>query len=186
MNDKYWRSRSESLSANGEDKPTANNQPQDDGELEDGEIDSKSDTDDSDSLGSEADDSILLNIGDKMDGINDYDPATLAHQHGSNTGNSGTSTQSGPGSKEEAFRLFSIKYPNAPVALVDLSQTDLEILAKYVYFDRNIHDLDLKLPISCLECQNEGHIADVCPAKEVCSVLHLVIYFHITNLKYEV
>ncbi|CDM37024.1 hypothetical protein CBS147339_2301 [Penicillium roqueforti] len=166
VNDKYWRSRSESLSANGEDKPTANNQPQDDGELEDGEIDSKSDTDDSDSLGSEADDSILLNIGDKMDGINDYDPATLAHQHGSNTGNSGTSTQSGPGSKEEAFRLFSIKYPNAPVALVDLSQTDLEILAKYVYFDRNIHDLDLKLPISCLECQNEGHIADVCPAKE--------------------
>ncbi|KAJ5203280.1 hypothetical protein N7449_005359 [Penicillium cf. viridicatum] len=170
VNEKYWRSRSASVSANDEDKPTANDQSQNDDELEDGEIDSKSDTDDSDSLGSEADDSILLNIGDKMgmDGA-DYDPATLAHQHGSNAGNSnpkGASTQTGPGSKEEAFRLFSLKYPNAPIALVDLSQTDLEIIAKYVYFDRNIHDLDLKLPISCIECQCEGHMADVCPAKE--------------------
>ncbi|KAJ5522260.1 hypothetical protein N7527_006375 [Penicillium freii] len=168
VNDKYWRSRSASVSANGEDKPTANDQPQNDDELEDGEIDSKSDTDDSDSLGSEADDSILLNIGDKMgmDGANDYDPATLAHQHGSSSNLKGASTQTGPGSKEEAFRLFSLKYPNTPVALIDLSQTDLEIIAKYVYFDRNIHDLDLKLPISCIECQREGHMADVCPAKE--------------------
>ncbi|KAJ5700538.1 hypothetical protein N7536_003551 [Penicillium majusculum] len=170
VNDKYWRSRSASVSANGEDKPTptANDQSQNDDELEDGEIDSKSDTDDSDSLGSEADDSILLNIGDKMgmDGANDYDPATLAHQHGSNANLNGSSTQTGPGSKEEAFRLFSLKYPNAPIALVDLSQTDLEIIAKYVYFDRNIHDLDLKLPISCIECHREGHMADVCPAKE--------------------
>ncbi|KGO37731.1 hypothetical protein PEX1_019350 [Penicillium expansum] len=134
VNDKYWRSRSASVSVNGEDKPTTNDQFQNDDELEDGEIDSKSDTDDTDSLGSEADDSILLNIGDKMgmDGANDYDPATLAHQHASTTGNSnlkGASAQTGPGSKEEAFRLFSIKYPNAPVALVDLSQADLEILA---------------------------------------------------------
>ncbi|OQE96098.1 hypothetical protein PENNAL_c0001G09619 [Penicillium nalgiovense] len=134
VNDKFWRSRSASVSANSEDKPSTNNQSQNEDELEDGEIDSKSDTDDSDSLGSEADDSILLNIGEKMgmDGANDYDPATLAHQHGSNTGDSnrkGASTQSGPGSKEEAFRLFSSKYPNAPVALVDLSKTDLEIIA---------------------------------------------------------
>lgn len=182
VNDKYWRSRSASVSANGEDKPATNNQSQIDDELEDGEIDSKSDTEDSDSLGSEADDSILLNIGDKMgiDSAIDYDPATLAHQHGSTTGNSnlkGASTQIGPGSKEEAFRLFSIKYPNAPIALVDLSQTDLEILAKYVFFDRNIHDIDLKLPISCIECQREGHVADVCPAKEVCSIWHPVTYF---------
>ncbi|KAJ5504059.1 hypothetical protein N7463_006933 [Penicillium fimorum] len=173
VNEKYWRSRSESdASANGEEKPTANDKSDNDDELEDGEIDSKSDTDDSDSLGSEADDSILLNIGDKMgmDGANDYDPATLAHQHASNTEDSnmkGGATQSGPGSKEEAFQLFSSKYPNAPTALVDLSQTDLEILAKYVYFDRSIHDLDLKLPISCIECQNEGHLADVCPSKEL-------------------
>ncbi|KOS40535.1 hypothetical protein ACN38_g8611 [Penicillium nordicum] len=164
VNDKYWRSRSASVSANDEDKPTTNDQSQNDDELEDGEIDSKSDTDDSDSLGSEADDSILLNIGDKM--ADDYDPATLAHEHGSNSNLKGASAQTGPGSKEEAFRLFSLKYPNAPIALVDLSQTDLEIIAKYVYFDRNIHDLDLKLPISCIECQCEGHMADVCPAKE--------------------
>ncbi|KXG53093.1 uncharacterized protein PGRI_001430 [Penicillium griseofulvum] len=137
VNDKYWRSRSESVaSVNGEEKPTVNDHSENDDELEDGEIDSKSDTDDSD-LGSEADDSILLNIGDKMgmDGANDYDPATLAHQHASNTGNpnlKSASIQSGPGSKEEAFRIFSIKYPSAPTALVDLSQTDLESLAKYV------------------------------------------------------
>ncbi|KAJ5206202.1 hypothetical protein N7491_003177 [Penicillium cf. griseofulvum] len=172
VNDKYWRSRSDSVaSANGEKRLTANDHSENDDELEDGEIDSKSDTDDSDSLGSEADDSILLNIGDKMgmDGANDYNPATLAHQHASNTDHSNlksASTQSGPGSKEEAFRLFSIKYPSAPTALVDLSQTDLENLAKFVYFDRSIHDLDLRLPISCLECQSEGHMADVCPAKE--------------------
>ncbi|OQE43439.1 hypothetical protein PENCOP_c003G02415 [Penicillium coprophilum] len=173
VNDKYWRSRSESVaSTNGEEKPTANDQSENDNELEDGEIDSKSDTDDSDSLGSEADDSILLNIGDKMemDAANDYDPATLAHQHNSSTGDSniirGGSTQSGSGSKEEAFQLFTSKYPNAPTALVDLSQTDLEILAKYVFFDRSIHDLDLKLPISCIECQSEGHLADICPTKE--------------------
>ncbi|KAJ5823477.1 hypothetical protein N7447_005817 [Penicillium robsamsonii] len=144
VNDKYWRSRSESVaSANGEEKPKANDKSDNDDELEDGEIDSKSDTDDSDSLGSEADDSILLNIGDKMemDGANNYDPATLAHQHASNTGDSnmkGGATQSGPGSKEEAFQLFSSKYPNAPTALVDLSQTDLEILANFLSHASNV------------------------------------------------
>ncbi|KAJ5169713.1 uncharacterized protein N7500_002496 [Penicillium coprophilum] len=150
VNDKYWRSRSESVaSTNGEEKPTANDQSEHDNELEDGEIDSKSDTDDSDSLGSEADDSILLNIGDKMemDGTNNYDPATLAHQHNSNTGDSniirGGSTQSGSGSKEEAFQLFSSKYPNAPTALVDLSQTDLEILA-------NVHTAVLGINIKAI------------------------------------
>lgn len=182
VNDKYWRSRSGSVSsANGEDKPPANGETQQedqsqkeaqsehDDELEDGEIDSKSESSDSDSLGSEADDSILLNIGEKMgtDGSNDYDPADLAHKHGLGKDNS---HKTGPGSKEEAFQLFSKKYPNAPTALVDLSKEDFEILANYVYFDRNIHDIDLKLPVSCIECQCEGHLAEVCPEKEVCSL----------------
>ncbi|KAJ5476618.1 hypothetical protein N7475_002347 [Penicillium sp. IBT 31633x] len=142
VNDKFWRSRSGSASsANGEDKPTANNDsPKEDhsqkeDELEDGEIESKSDTDYSDSLGSEADDSILLNIGDKMgvDGANNYNPAALAHEHGLGKDNSDLT---GSGSKEEAFRLFASKYPSAPTALVDLSQQDLDILAKY---QKNVH-----------------------------------------------
>jgi hypothetical protein len=180
VNDKYWRSRSGSASsAAGEDKPSAKEPSQED-ELEEGEIDSRSESDDSDSLGSEADDSILLNIGEKMgmDGANDYSPADLAQQH---RNDNNISQATGSGLKEEAFRLFSSKYPNAPTALVDLSQEDLEILAKYVYFDRNIHDIDLKLPISCIECHSEGHLADVCPAKEVCSSLSFT-RFHITNL----
>lgn len=186
VNDKFWRSRSGSASsANGEDKPTANNDsPKEDhsqkeDELEDGEIESKSDTDYSDSLGSEADDSILLNIGDKMgvDGANNYNPAALAHEHGLGKDNSDLT---GSGSKEEAFRLFASKYPSAPTALVDLSQQDLDILAKYVYFDLNIHDIDLKLPISCIECQREGHLADVCPAKEVRSLV--IAHFSLANL----
>ncbi|KAJ5779637.1 hypothetical protein N7457_007357 [Penicillium paradoxum] len=139
VNDKYWRSRSGSVSsASGEDKPSEKpsenieiqkeDQTQGEDELEDGEIDSKSESSDSDSLGSEADDSILLNIGDKMgaDAADDYSPADLAHKHGLSKANS---HPTGPGSKEEAFRLFSSKYPNAPTSLVDLSQQDLEILA---------------------------------------------------------
>ncbi|KAJ5138465.1 uncharacterized protein N7515_003313 [Penicillium bovifimosum] len=165
VNDRYWRSRSGSASsADGGDKPSAK-EPSQENELEEGEVDSRSESDYSDSLGSEADDSILLNIGEKidMDGANDYNPADLAQQHRiDNT----VSQATGSGLKEEAFRIFSIKYPNAPTALVDLTQEDLEILAKYVYFNRNIHDLDLKLPITCIECHSEGHLADVCPAKE--------------------
>ncbi|KAJ5544713.1 hypothetical protein N7461_007017 [Penicillium sp. DV-2018c] len=180
VNDKYWRSRSGSASsAEGEDKPSAKepSQPPAEGEdkpsakvpsqeddLEEGEIDSRSESDDSD-LSSEADDSILLNIGEKtgMDGANDYSPADLAQQHRIENN---ISQAPSSGLKEKAFRLFSSKYPSTPTALVDLIQEDLEIVAKYVYYDRNIHDLDLKLPITCIECHREGHLADVCPSKE--------------------
>lgn len=180
VNDRYWRSRSESTSPAppGAEEPqgeevNANEQSGDEEELEEGEIDSKSESDDSDSLDSEADDSILLNIGDKMDGVdsgNDYDPATLALQHASNNTN-GNGTSFGSPSKEEAFRQFSRKYPTAPTSLIDLNQHDLELQAKYVHFDKNIHDLDLRLPVSCIECQREGHMADVCPFKEVCLLI---------------
>jgi protein AIR1/2 len=180
VNDKYWRSRSESVSSaipEGEEpqakKVKANGQNEEEDELEEGEIDSKSESDDSDSLDSEADDSILLNIGDKLDGVdggNNYDPATLAHQHTSNNTNVNGVSHGSP-SKEEAFRQFSRKYPTAPTALIDLNQQDLEIQAHYVHFDKNIHDIDLRLPISCIECQREGHMADICPSKEVCLLI---------------
>ncbi|CAG8131454.1 unnamed protein product [Penicillium olsonii] len=173
VNDKYWRSRSESVSSvsDGAGEPDAkkaksSTQPAEEDELEEGEIDSKSESDDT-SLDSEADDSILLNIGEKesgVGGVEDYDPATLAHQHSSNA----ATTMNGGSShgKEDAFRQFARKYPTAPTSLIDLSQQDLEIQAKFIHFGTNIHDLDLKLPVSCIECQKEGHLADICPLKE--------------------
>lgn len=177
VNDKYWRSRSDSVSSasDGAEGPEtkkargSTESAEEDG-LEEGEVDSKSESDDT-SLDSEADDSILLNIGEKANGVggpHDYDPATLAHQHGSNT----TTTMSGGSShgKEEAFRQFARKYPTAPTSLIDLSQQDLEIQAKIIHFSTDIHDLDLRLPVSCIECQREGHLADVCPSKEVWSL----------------
>ncbi|KAJ5345015.1 hypothetical protein N7452_003019 [Penicillium brevicompactum] len=174
INDKYWRARSDSASSGGEGagepeekKSKTDNDSAEEDELEEGEIDSKSESDDT-SLDSEADDSILLNIGEKMNGQNgaeDYDPATLAHQHGSVNGNTSTNGGSSNG-KEEAFRTFSLKYPTAPTSLIDLGQQDLEIQAKFIHFGTNIHDLDLKLPVSCIECQREGHMAEICPLKE--------------------
>jgi hypothetical protein len=178
VNDKYWRSRSDSASsANSEARARKKSRTQED--LEEGEIDSKSESDDSDSLDSEADDSILLNIGSKENGMNDgedYDPERLMPENGIQNGttavstSNGVGTESGSQSKEEAFRLFALKYPTAPTSLVDLNKNDLETQSRYVYYDRNIHDLDLKLPISCIECQTEGHMADICPTKEVCSL----------------
>jgi protein AIR1/2 len=178
VNDKYWRSRSDSASsANSEAR--ARKQPRIQEDLEEGEIDSKSESDDSDSLDSEADDSILLNIGSKENGMDDgedYDPERLMPENGIQNGttaastSNGVETESGSQSKEEAFRLFALKYPTAPTSLVDLNKKDLETQSRYVYYDRNIHDLDLKLPISCIECQTEGHMADICLTKEVCSL----------------
>ncbi|KAJ6051180.1 hypothetical protein N7460_001714 [Penicillium canescens] len=174
VNDKYWRSRSDSASsANSEARARKKSRTQED--LEEGEIDSKSESDDSDSLDSAADDSILLNIGSKENGLDDgedYDPERLMPGNGIQNGTTAASTsngvemESGSQSKEEAFRLFALKYPTAPTSLVDLNRKDLETQSRYVYYDRSIHDLDLKLPISCIECQTEGHMADICPTKE--------------------
>jgi protein AIR1/2 len=177
VNDKYWRSRSDSASS-ADSEARARKQPRTQEDLEEGEIDSKSESDDSDSLDSEADDSILLNIGSKENGLDEgegYDPERLMPENGVPNGTTATSTSNGvditPGSpsKEEAFRLFALKYPTAPTSLVDLNKEDLETQSRYVYYDRNIHDLDLKLPVSCIECQTEGHMIDICPTKEVCS-----------------
>ncbi|KAJ5679624.1 hypothetical protein N7462_007868 [Penicillium macrosclerotiorum] len=167
VNGTYWRSRSASVSSEGTDE-----------DVEEGEVDSRSDSEDSDSLGSEADDSILLNIGTKTeDGVDDYDPESVfldgkqinghtdgqPHDNAAPLLNSGATTTE---TKEDAFRNFSQKYPTAPVTLMDLMKEDMDIQAKFVYWDRDVNDIDLQLPVGCTECLRQGHMAEVCPTKE--------------------
>ncbi|CEO59995.1 hypothetical protein PMG11_04639 [Penicillium brasilianum] len=153
VNGTYWRSRSASVSSEDEDGS------------EEGEVNSGSDSDDSE-LDSEADDSLMLNIGTKADGADDYDPESLLKENGTNgqphTGAGAVQTES----KEEAFKRFSEKYPTAPVSLLDLQQDDMDIQAKFVYWDRDVNAIDLQLPVGCIECLHQGHMAEVCPTKE--------------------
>lgn len=178
VNDTYWRTRSASVSSGASDtqENTANkDKAEETSELEEGEVDSKSESDGSISSNSEADDSILLNIGAKN--ANDATPAEAlladgAHPNGVANGQLNGSTKgtdtSGPAeSKEDAFQRFSRKYPTAPIALVDLSQEDFEEQAKYVHWALDINEIDLQLPVMCIECQGAGHLAEVCPTKEV-------------------
>jgi protein AIR1/2 len=70
-------------------------------------------------------------------------------------------------SKEESSKSFAQVYSVPPVVLADLTLTDLEVQARHFYYDRTVHDLDLSKPIKCTECLQEGHLAIVCPTKEV-------------------
>jgi protein AIR1/2 len=70
-------------------------------------------------------------------------------------------------SKEEAFRVFSQTYSTPPAVLADLNHKDLKSQARYFFYDRSIHDLDLSKHIACTECLQEGHLAIICPTKEV-------------------
>lgn len=181
VNDTYWRTRSASISsgasdaaedAGDKDKAGENSELE---ELEEGEVDSKSDSDGSVSSNSEADDSILLNLGAKN--ANDSTPAealladgahTDAVANGQTNGSIKTLDKSGLAeSKENAFQHFSRKYPTAPITLVDLIQEDFEEQAVYVHWALDINDIDLQLPVVCIECQGLGHLAEVCPTKEV-------------------
>ncbi|KAJ6126806.1 hypothetical protein N7523_002418 [Penicillium sp. IBT 18751x] len=177
VNDTYWRTRSASVSSgvSNTQEPTADKDKADaSSELEEGEVDSKSESDGSISSNSEADDSILLNLGAKN--ANDATPAeTLLADgvqpngvtNGETNGIAKRVDASGPAeSKEEAFQRFSRKYPTAPTALVDLSREDFEEQAKYVHWALDINEIDLQLPIVCIECQGLGHLAEVCPTKE--------------------
>ncbi|KAJ5574748.1 hypothetical protein N7450_008647 [Penicillium hetheringtonii] len=184
VNEKYWRSRSDSASSAGSDVAKKDEAPEnEDSSSEEGEMDSPSDSDDSESLDSEADDSIMLNIGTKHEqAADDYDPEVLELDSGLANGNTNGDTHgisnrkrsdslldpksSLAESKEEAFQIFSRRYPTAPVTLVDLSKSDLEKQAKFLYWDLEIHTLDLQLPIGCVECLRQGHMAEVCPTKE--------------------
>jgi protein AIR1/2 len=191
VNGKYWRSRSESVST-GCDNDNASQSNSDDvseeGEVqEDDSSDSSQmqlsgDSDDS-SLDSEADDSILLNIGSrnqtqdpsqKQNGRSaleddDYDPEALPVSQSSNKVKpyDGAADSSSTVPKEEAFRRFSRKYPTNPSVLADLNREDMETQAKYIFYDRDINEINLQLPVACTECMREGHLAEVCPHKEV-------------------
>lgn len=181
VNGAYWRSRSASVSSAASEVAGDKGENERSG-LEEGEVDSRSESDELISLNSEADDSIMLNIGSKKDSpTDDYDPESLIVNHAQTNGhtrdvpNGNVSTsladgQIGPReTKEEAFQRFSRKYPTAPIALVDLDKTDFETVAKYLHWDREISEIDLQLPVGCIECRGLGHLAAVCPTKEVCT-----------------
>ncbi|KKZ62923.1 hypothetical protein EMCG_02769 [[Emmonsia] crescens] len=78
--------------------------------------------------------------------------------------NAGKSLSEGP--KAEAIRLFRAKYNSDPATLADLTRNDLEIQARYIFFELAPEDLDLKHPVRCIDCMKEGHLADICPSKE--------------------
>jgi protein AIR1/2 len=71
------------------------------------------------------------------------------------------------GSKEAAFRSFTLKYDPKPVTLADLSPEDLELQIKYFFYDLSSKDLDLSFPVRCIDCMKEGHLPEICPGKEV-------------------
>lgn len=142
------------------------------------------DSGDSDSIDSEeADDSIVLNIGSRNPGSrngekpaqgSEYDPESRRVIEEGFLNSKALHTHDGVAeehpfaqSKEEALRRFSRKYPTAPSTLVDLDHHDFEVQAKFLHFDRDINDVNLDLPIGCTECLREGHLAEVCPSKEV-------------------
>ncbi|KAF7116706.1 hypothetical protein CNMCM5793_005198 [Aspergillus hiratsukae] len=175
VNDKFWRSRSASVSSDDGDQDVT--LVENEGDMEEGELDEEAsaessdmfqsgDSDDS-SLDSEADDSILLNIGDR----NDQTDGLSAGGHPvSVNGTAAERTATGDQStisKEESHRLFSQKYSVAPTILADLDRDDMEVQARCLFYDRDINDINLQSPISCTECLKEGHLAAVCPSKEV-------------------
>jgi protein AIR1/2 len=174
VNDKFWRSRSASVSSDDGGKDVA--PVENEGDMEEGELDEEAsaessdmfqsgDSDDS-SLDSEADDSILLNIGDR----NDQTDGLSAEGHRVSVNGTAAGTATGDRStmsKEESHRLFSQRYSVAPTILADLDRDDMEVQARCLFYDRDINGINLQLPISCTECLKEGHLAVVCPSKEV-------------------
>ncbi|OJD24942.1 hypothetical protein ACJ73_03689 [Blastomyces percursus] len=78
--------------------------------------------------------------------------------------NRGNASSGGP--KAEAIRLFRAKYTSDPTTLADLTRVDLETQARYIFLDLEPEDLDLSLPVTCIDCMKEGHLADICPNKE--------------------
>ncbi|KAH2915366.1 hypothetical protein KXW73_004871 [Aspergillus fumigatus] len=133
VNDKFWRSRSASVSSDGGDQDVT--LVENEGDMEEGELDEETsaessdmdqsgDSDDSVSLDSEADDSILLNIGDQ----NDQTDGLSAEVKPVSVNGLAASDRSTI-SKEESHRLFSQKYSVTPTILADLDRNDMEIQA---------------------------------------------------------
>ncbi|GAD99744.1 zinc knuckle domain protein [Paecilomyces variotii No. 5] len=191
---KIWRSRSASVSTvedeeEDEGKETTSSHNQDskvdstDVELKDTKTASSGQgpyfvhSDDSESGEvSEGDDSIMVNVGarpgntmESQGHMGRVNGTVTAHaHHGSITTNgTGENEKSTPHSKEDSFRSFSTKYPTPPSTLGDLVHVDLQTQVKYLFYGRDEGDLDLTLPVTCTECFQEGHLAEVCPSKEV-------------------
>ncbi|KAL4778147.1 hypothetical protein BJX76DRAFT_343990 [Aspergillus varians] len=201
VNGKYWRGRSLSVALEPGVRGTEEGGKSDtaaagdnDTQMEEGEVNEaqqgtaesqSGDSDDSGSLDSEADDSILLNIGSRGQSqsqvdvisisddseVDAYDPEYLSVSKAAapvdlfDTQN-GIENGSVADSKESALHRFAQKYPDAPALLADLNREDMELQAKIMFYNRDINDINLQQPIMCLECLREGHLSDVCPAKE--------------------
>lgn len=191
VNDKYFRSRSASTSdgeaPSKDDVSATKPSPKADQEPKTYFVDD-SDASDSGEV-SEGDDSMMLNIGQQSNGhgldgaqddvdlstspfIVDTLPSTQLNQPDTQETGSVLSessiTQLPPRSKAEAFAEFAASYTTSPAILADLKVKDLEIQARFFFYNSNINEIDLTRPISCTECLQEGHLASVCPTKEVC------------------
>ena len=165
---------------------------EDSGSDEDSDTKSDSDSDSEDAEEDEkADNSIMLNIGEKVsEDEDDYDPESrhMLNENGLVDGGAplfdgGVRLFDGGGppllndaaspddrsarSKEEAFAHFSQKYPTPPVILNDLDRKDFERQVKYIHYTRELHEIDRGWPITCPECLQKGHLERVCPTKEV-------------------
>ncbi|KAL5001914.1 hypothetical protein BDV10DRAFT_140119 [Aspergillus recurvatus] len=205
VNGMYWRSRSSSASPGREQRNTVeerksekaatgdNDVQMEDGEVnEANEISADSQSDDSGSLDSEADDSIMLNIGSRGQNRSQHDvihisdddsesegdgydpealsvsqtPATVNILDGSNVDGADGGSAANSESKEGALLRFAQKYPSTPSILADLEREDMELQARIMFYNRDINDINLQLPITCMECLQEGHLAEVCPTRE--------------------
>lgn len=183
VNGAYWRSRSASTSENGKtgekDNDTEEGEVHEDETADNPRPQSSGDSDDSESLDSRADEAIMLNIGSRPDekpngevsSDDDYDPENQPILEISMTnGETWSSNGDAAKTKEDAIRAFSRRYPTAPAVMHDLVGNDKLIQSRFWYW-KQIEDV--QAPVSCIECLAEGHIADVCPSKEVipfCSV----------------
>lgn len=193
VNDKFFRSRSASMSEdeapNNDDIGTNKVSPTTAQQQKPYFVDD-SDSSDSGEV-SEGDDSMMLNIGQQSNGqsadvaqnkdvadlstppfVVDTLPSTQLDQSFTQETASVLSepsiAQLPPQSKAEAFAEFAASYTTSPAILADLKVKDLEIQARFFYYNSNINELDLTSPISCTECLQEGHLSSVCPTKEVC------------------
>lgn len=191
VNDKFFRSRSASMSEeeapSKDDTGTIKPSPKVDPEQKTYFVDD-SDASDSGEI-SEGDDSMMLNIGQQsnghgLDGAQDdvvdlstppfvVDPLPSTQLNQPDTQETGSVlsepsiTQLPPQSKAEAFAEFAATYISSPAILADLKVKDLEIQARFFFYNSNINELDLTRPISCTECLQEGHLSAICPTKEV-------------------
>jgi protein AIR1/2 len=209
VNGMYWRSRSSSASPGWKERKTVEEGKsetaatgENDVQMENGEVNgvhevsADSQSDDSGSLDSEADDSIMLNIGSRGQNRSQHDvihisdddsdsegdgydpeplsvsqmPATVNNLDVSNGDGIDGESAADSESKERALLRFAQKYPTTPSILADLTREDMELQARIMFYNRDINDINLQLPITCMECLHEGHLAEVCPTREVSTV----------------